>query len=37
MSEHDVSSSLPDDFEGALAALEHLVAQIALRAILGRL
>lgn len=28
MSEHDISGSLPDDFEGALAALEHLVSQM---------
>lgn len=28
MSEQDVGSSLPEDFEGALAALEQLVAQM---------
>lgn len=28
MSEHDTSDTLPDDFEGALAALEQLVVQM---------
>lgn len=28
MSEQDVATSLPEDFEGALAALEQLVAQM---------
>lgn len=28
MSEQDVGTSLPDDFEGALAALEQLVTQM---------